>query len=95
MDTSEMIKKLLDKLITPKWKGIIEYDVTFETHYNTGVKYPIIDVIFDKDKYYEMYNDREYDYPGEMNEEIQKDIQGVLRYLGIFGSVVIVNVYSD
>jgi hypothetical protein len=42
-----------------------------------------------------MYNDREYDYPGEMNEEIQKDIQGVLRYLGIFGSVVIVNVYSD
>ena len=51
MEVSEkMIKKVLEHLVSPKWNGIVEYNIEPSTHDDTGVVYYMIDVIFDINK---------------------------------------------
>ena len=78
-----MIKKVLEHLVSPKWNGIVEYEIEPSTHDDTGVLHYMIDVIFDINKYWKIYHSGEYDYSREMNEEIAVDVRNAVRYLGI------------
>lgn len=81
--STEMIKRVLEHLVSPKWNGIVEYSIETSTHDDTGVEYYMIDVIFDINKYWIKYHAGEYDYSGEMDEEIAVDVRNAVRYLGI------------
>jgi hypothetical protein len=81
--STEMIKRVLEHLVSPKWNGIVEYGIETSTHDDTGVEYYMIDVIFDINKYWSIYNAGEYDYSGEMDEEVAVDVRNAVRYLGI------------
>ena len=81
--STEMIKRVLEHLVSPKWNGIVEYKIHPFTHDDTGVVYYMIDVIFDINKYWKIYHSGEYDYSREMNEEIAVDVRNAVRYLGI------------
>ena len=84
MEVSEkMIKKVLEHLVSPKWNGIVEYKIEPSTHDDTGVVYYMIDVIFDIDKYWSIYHAGKYDYPVEMDIEIETDVRNAMKYLGI------------
>jgi hypothetical protein len=81
--STEMIKRVLEHLVSPKWNGIVEYEIEPSTHDDTGVVYYMVDVIFDIDKYWSIYHAGEYDYPGEMDEEVAVDVRNAMKYLGI------------
>lgn len=81
--STEMIKRVLEHLVSPKWNGIVEYEIEPSTHDDTGVVHYMIDVIFDIKKYWKKYHAGEYDYSGEMDEEIAVDVRNAVRYLGI------------
>ena len=84
----EFIVKFLNKFITPKWNGILEYNVSFSTDDETGEIYLMIDVIFDADEYWKTYDSGEYDYSGEMDYDIESDIRRNLKYLNIDRSYI-------
>lgn len=85
--TPEVIKTLLNKLVSPKWNGILDYDVSFETHDDTRKSYAMVDITFDLEKYWENYDKGNYDYNMEMNDEIRQDVINALKYLGIYNSI--------
>jgi hypothetical protein len=92
METStEMIKKILEHLVSPKWNGIVEYKIEPSTHDDTGVLYYMIDVIFDIDTYWETLYSREYGHSSEMDEDISDNVRTAVKYLGI--NNVIVEIY--
>jgi hypothetical protein len=97
METStEMIKKVLEHLVSPKWNGIVEYKIEPSTHDDTGVVYYMIDVIFDIEKYWKKYNSGElYDYSDQMDAEIESDVKNAVRYLGINKTFVTIYVRED
>jgi hypothetical protein len=81
--SNEVIERVLKHLVSPKWNGIVEYKIETDTHNDTGVTYYMIDVIFDIDKYWSIYHAGEYDYAGEMDEEVAVDVRNAMKYLGI------------
>ena len=96
METStEMIKKVLEHLVSPKWNGIVEYEIEPSTHDDTGVLHYMIDVIFDVDKYWKKYHSGEYDYSDQMDAEIESDVKNAVRYLGINKTFVTIYVRED
>jgi len=92
METStEMIKRALEHLVSPKWNGIVEYKIEPYTHDDTGVLYYMIDVIFDIDTYWKTLYSREYGHSSEMDEDISDNVRTAVKYLGI--NNVIVEIY--
>jgi hypothetical protein len=87
----QMIERVLEHLVSPKWDGIMEYDTTIDMHDDTYDVYYIIDVMFDIETYWKTYHSGDYDYPGEMNDEIEDDVRNAMKYLGI--NKVIVEIY--
>jgi hypothetical protein len=87
----EIIVKFLNKIVTPKWNGILEYIISFYADDETGEIYPKIKVIYDADEYWKTYDSGEYDYPGEMEYDIESDIRRVLKYLSIDECYVEIN----
>jgi hypothetical protein len=81
--STEMIKRVLEHLVSPKWNGIVEYQIEPSTHDDTGVEYYMIDVIFDINKYWKIYHAGEYDWSREMDEKISDDVRNSVKYLGI------------
>ena len=78
----EAIRKVLDKLVTPKYPKIINYDVEMEMDENNSL-ITVVDVFFDKDGYWETYNNGDYDYPGEFETTIEYAVLDALKYLGL------------
>jgi hypothetical protein len=81
--STEMIKRVLEHLVSPKWNGIVEYGIETSTHDDTGVEYYMIDVIFDITGYWATYHAGNYDYSDQMDEEISDDVRNAVKYLGI------------
>lgn len=89
--STEIIKRVLEHLVSPKWNGIVEYKIESSTHDDTGVLYYIIDVIFDIETYWETFHSREYGNSSEMDKDILDDVKAAVKYLGI--NNVIVEIY--
>ena len=79
----EIIVKFLNQFISPKWDVILEYEVSFSTHDDTGEISLIVDVIFDIKEYWKGYQSKEYNSVGEMDSAIESEIRRMLRYLNI------------
>jgi len=102
--TPIMIEKLLNKLVSPKWDGIVDYDIKIETHDDTGEEYVMVDIIFNIEKYYNHFslksinnnfNDPRMYNTSDMDYEITKDVQSALKYLGVKKSYVEVYTIED
>lgn len=91
--SKDVIQKVLKKLVSPKWNGILKYDIDFSTHDDTGVTYIMIDVIFDTAVFWKILrNSNKYNYASEIDNDISFDIKNAMKYLGI--DKVIVEVYT-
>ena len=90
----EAIRKVLDKLVTPKYPKIIDYDVEIEMDENNSL-ITVVVVYFESDGYWETYRNGDYDYTGEFEAEIEYAVLDALKYLGlnrrIYTAVYIIN----
>ena len=93
--STEMIKRVLEHLVSPKWNGIVEYEIEPSTHDDTGVEYYMIDVIFDIVGYWAKYHAGEYDYSDQMDAEIEADVRNAVKYLGINTTFVTIYVRDE
>ena len=93
--STEMIKRVLEHLVSPKWNGIVEYEIEPSTHDDTGVVYYMIDVIFDIVGYWAKYHAGEYDYSDQMDAEIEADVRNAVKYLGINTTFVTIYVRDE
>ncbi len=89
--STEMIKRVLEHLVSPKWNGIVEYDISVDKHDDTGVVYSMIDVVFDIVEYWAPIYSGVYKNSSDMDEDISADVKKSLKYLGI--NTVIVEIY--
>jgi len=89
--STEMIEKVLEHLVSSKWNGIVEYKIESSKHDDTGVLYYMIDVIFDINWYWAIFESRDYENYGIMDENISDDVKNAVKYLGI--NNVIVEIY--
>jgi len=53
----------------------------------------MIDVVFDIDWYWSIFDSRDYEYHGIMDEDISADVRKSLKFLGINNNNVIVEIY--
>lgn len=104
MDSPTLIKAVnavLTRLVSPKLNNMVSYQVTTDTHYDTGKLYVIVDVIVDSKNYWELYdggyynNGEGYDSPSDFDDDIARDVKQALKYLGIQKSVVDVLLSKD
>ena len=90
----DAIKKVLDKLVTPKYPKIINYDVEMEMDENNSL-ITVVVVYFESDGYWETYRNGDYDYTGEFESDIEFAVIDALKYLGlnrrIYTAVYIIN----
>ena len=93
--STEMIKRVLEHLVSPKWNGIVEYKIEPSKHDDTGVLYYMIDVIFDIKKYWKKYHAGEYDYSDQMDAEIEADVRNAVKYLGVNATFVTIYVRNE
>jgi len=68
--TPEIVRTLLDTLVTPKSDLIVDYDINTRKYYGgkTGIE---IDV----------FMEREYNYNREIEYDLERRIKNVMRYL--------------
>jgi hypothetical protein len=94
----EIVKNLLETLVSSSWDGIVNYGLEYSTHDDTGQTSLMVDVIFDMNDYWiknfnirkikagmagrQIYNTSDMDY------EISRDVKSALKYLGINNSIV-------
>lgn len=91
--SEDIIQKALKQLVSPKWSGIIKYDIDFSVHDDTGVMYVMIDVIFDSKEFWKiLHNSKKYFYISELDNDIELDVRNAMKYLGI--DKIIVEVYT-
>ena len=98
MNNSDLIKAVnvvLTRLISPKLNGLVDYEVTTETHDDTGELWVMVDVYVDYHNYWNIYdmghyNDGEgYGSPSDFDDDIVLDVKRALKkYLGIQRSIV-------
>ena len=91
--STEMIKRVLEHLVSPRWNGIVEYDISVDKHDDTGVIYSMIDVVFDIVEYWTPIYSGVYKNSSDMDEDISADVRKSLKYLGISINNVIVEIY--
>ena len=84
----------MTSLISPKLNGMVNFEVSTETHDDTGELYVIVDVNINNVNYWEIFdngyynNGDGYNSPSDFDDDIVKDVKDVLKYLGIQKSIV-------
>ena len=79
--TNDIVKGLLEKLISPKYPELIDdYMVDIRT-LSDGWSLINVGVVVHPDKYYEMENNMGNPFRG-LDSKIERDVQDVLKYLG-------------
>ncbi len=98
----EIVKNLLETLVSPSWDGIVDYGLKYEKHDDTGQTFLMVDVIFDIDDYWnknfsirKIKSSMEGYDTSDMDYEISRDVKSALKYLGINHSIVEVYVIED
>ena len=78
----EAVRKVLDKLVTPKYPKIIDYEVQMDMDENSSL-ITIVEVFFEPEGYWNTYNNEDYNYPGEFDADIEDTVLNALKYLGL------------
>lgn len=80
---SELIINLLEKLVSPQYEGIINYNVELDIYPCQETLWVGVEVIFDKKKFLKQE---------ELNDELEADVmlsvKSTLRYLSIYKTIV-------
>lgn len=80
---SELIINLLEKLVSPQYEGIINYNVELDIYPSQETLWVGVEVIFDKKKFLKQE---------ELNDELEVDVilsvKSTLRYLNIYKSII-------
>ena len=84
----EVIKDLLETLVSPKFDGILEYEIDYSDHDDTRETFLMVDVIFDIKKYNEQWRLRD-----NIDDDVITEVSNTLKYLSFNPRRVIVEVY--
>ena len=78
----EAVRKVLDKLVTPKYPKIIDYEVQMGMDENSSL-ITSVEVFFEPKGYWNTYHNGDYDYTGEFEADIEDTVLNALKYLGL------------
>ena len=78
----EAVRKVLDKLVTPKYPKIIDYEVQMDMDENSSL-ITSVEVFFEPKGYSNTYHNGDYDYTGEFEADIEDTVLNALKYLGL------------
>lgn len=84
----EIIKDLLETLVSPKFDGILEYGIEYSTHDDTGDTWLMVDVIFDMKKYNEQWQLKD-----NLDDDVITEVRSTIKYLSFNPRRVIVEIY--
>ena len=84
----EIIKDLLETLVSPKFDGIVEYGIEYSTHDDTGDTWLMVDVIFDMKKYNEQWQLKD-----NLDDDVITEVRSTIKYLSFNPRRVIVEIY--
>jgi len=86
--STEIIKDLLETLVSPKFNGILEYGIEYSTHDDTGDTWLMVDVIFDMKKYNEQWQLKD-----NFDDYVITEVRNTIKYLSFNPRRVIVEIY--
>ena len=86
--STEIIKDLLETLVSPKFNGILEYGIEYSTHDDTGDTWLMVDVIFDMKKYNEQWQLKD-----NFDDYVITEVRNTIKYLSFNPRRVIVDIY--
>jgi hypothetical protein len=86
--SAEIIKDLLETLVSPKFDGILEYGIEYSTHDDTGDTWLMVDVIFDMKKYNEQWQLKD-----NFDDYVITEVRNTIKYLSFNPRRVIVDIY--
>ena len=86
--SAEIIKDLLETLVSPKFNGILEYGIEYSTHDDTGDTWLMVDVIFDMKKYNEQWQLKD-----NFDDYVITEVRNTIKYLSFNPRRVIVEIY--
>ena len=86
--SAEIIKDLLETLVSPKFNGILEYGIEYSTHDDTGDTWLMVDVIFDMKKYNEQWQLKD-----NFDDYVITEVRNTIKYLSFNPRRVIVDIY--
>jgi len=86
--SAEIIKDLLETLVSPKFNGILEYGIEYSTHDDTGDTWLMVDVIFDMKKYNEQWQLKD-----NFDDDVITEVRNTIKYLSFNPRRVIVEIY--
>jgi hypothetical protein len=86
--STEIIKDLLETLVSPKFDGILEYGIEYSTHDDTGDTWLMVDVIFDMKKYNEQWQLKD-----NFDDYVITEVRNTIKYLSFNPRRVIVEIY--
>ena len=86
--SAEIIKDLLETLVSPKFNGILEYGIEYSTHDDTGDTWLMVDVIFDMKKYIEQWQLKD-----NFDDYVITEVRNTIKYLSFNPRRVIVEIY--
>jgi hypothetical protein len=86
--SAEIIKDLLETLVSPKFDGILEYGIEYSTHDDTGDTWLMVDVIFDMKKYNEQWQLKD-----NFDDYVITEVRNTIKYLSFNPRRVIVEIY--
>jgi hypothetical protein len=86
--SAEIIKDLLETLVSPKFDGILEYGIEYSTHDDTGDTWLMVDVIFDMKKYNEQCQLKD-----NFDDDVITEVRNTIKYLSFNPRRVIVEIY--
>jgi hypothetical protein len=86
--STEIIKDLLETLVSPKFDGILEYGIEYSTHDDTGDTWLMVDVIFDMKKYNEQWQLKD-----NFDDDVITEVRNTIKYLSFNPRRVIVEIY--
>jgi hypothetical protein len=86
--STEIIKDLLETLVSPKFDGILEYGIEYSTHDDTGDTWLMVDVIFDMKKYNEQWQLKD-----NFDDYVITEVRNTIKYLSFNPRRVIVDIY--
>jgi hypothetical protein len=88
--SAEIIKDLLETLVSPKFNGILEYGIEYSTHDDTGDTWLMVDVIFNKEDYNRQSIEKRYFSFFDFDYDVIDAVKKCLRYLNL-NKVAVIN----
>jgi hypothetical protein len=88
--STEIIKDLLETLVSPQFDGIEDYIISYDKHDDTGETWVMVDVIFNKEDYNRQSIEKRYFSFFDFDYDVIDAVKKCLRYLNL-NKVAVIN----